>query len=471
MILGRNLVTVVTATLLGSCALGLLSCGPSASPPRYNVLLITLDTMRADHLGFYGYEKPTSPHLDTLAQESVVFDLAIAQAAVTPVSHASILTGLEPYNHGLRVLHGLVANHLEKDQTTLAEVWRQTGAATAAFVSAFPVSTAFGLEQGFEVFDEDFPLADGVGLVSSRGTVNTGQSQRRADDTTETAVKWLRAQTDPGDPFLMWVHYFDPHDPQMLPPKEYMAKGLNETFRPPSDTQADLLRSVYDTEVSYMDAHIGGLLDTFKELGLWENTIVVVVADHGEGLGDHGWWTHGVLYQEQIRVPLMIRVPGNPGGTRVPEMVRTIDLMPTILEAAGVAPEIWPEMDGLSLTEALQTGRLAKARRAYAESVNMLNYTRPDHAEYRDAKNDKHYCLIEDNKKLIHHQMRPEESEFYDLAADPRERDNLLGEQSAVLDSLLQDLKMMDVFSPIMPGMTATDLERSEKLKSLGYVR
>ena len=310
MILGRILGTVATVSLLGACTVGLLSCGPSAPPPRYNVLLITLDTMRADHLGCYGYEKPTSPRLDALAQESVVFDLAIAQAAVTPVSHASILTGREPYNHGLRVMHGLVANRLEEDQTTLAEVWRQTGAPTVAFVSAFPVSTAFGLEQGFEVFDEDFPNVDGEGLVSARGTVNTGQSQRRADATTEAATNWLRAQADEftgnGDPFLMWVHYFDPHDPQMLPPKEYMQKGLNEVFRPPADTRADLLRSVYDTEVSYMDAHVGRLLDTFEELGLRENTIVVVVADHGEGLGDHGWWTHGVLYQEQIRVPLMI---------------------------------------------------------------------------------------------------------------------------------------------------------------------
>ena len=125
MMLGRILGTVMAVSLLAACAVGLLSCGPSAQPPRYNVLLITLDTMRADHLGCYGYTKPTSPRLDALAAESVVFDRAIVQAAVTPVSHASILTGLEPYNHGLRVLHGLVANRLEEDQITLAEVWQQ----------------------------------------------------------------------------------------------------------------------------------------------------------------------------------------------------------------------------------------------------------------------------------------------------------------------------------------------------------
>lgn len=466
----RCLRATVSACLICACGLGLLSCGPSAEPPLHNVLLITLDTMRADHLGFYGYEKPTSPRLDALAQESVVFEFAIAQAAVTPVSHASILTGLEPYNHGLRVLHGLVANRLDEPQTTLAEVWRQTGAPTAAFVSAYPVSAAFGLEQGFQLFDEDFPNAGGEGLVSSRGTVNTGLSQRRADATTAVAEAWLRSQAGQSDPFLMWVHYFDPHDPAMLPPREFMSTALNKTFRPTTDTRADLLRSVYDCEVQYMDAYIGRLLDTFQELGLWDNTIVVVVADHGEGLGDHGWWTHGVLYQEQIRVPLAIRVPGIPGGTRVAELVRTIDLMPTILDAAGVSTEIWPEMDGLSLVEAMRTGTVGEARRAYAESVNMLNYTRPDTDEYRDAKNDKHYCLIEGDHKLIYHQLRPKESEFFDLAADPLELENLAGERSASLDSLLQELKMMDIFSPIMSGMTATDLERSKKLKSLGYV-
>jgi arylsulfatase A-like enzyme len=460
----------VTVLVLCACGIGILSCGPSSEPPKYNVLLITLDTTRADRLGCYGYEKPTSPRLDALARESVVFDLAIVQAAVTPVSHASILTGLEPYHHGLRVLHGLAGNRLEKEQTTLAEVWRKTGAPTAAFVSAFPVTAAFGLEQGFQHFDEDFPNSSGEGLVSGRGTVNTGQSQRRADATTDAAAAWLRSHADVGDPFLMWVHFFDPHDPMILPPEDYMNKRLNSTFRPATDRKADLMRSVYDCEVQYMDAHVGRLLDAFEELGLLKNTIVVVVSDHGEGLGDHNWWTHGVLYQEQIRVPLIIRVPGIPGGVRVPSMVRAIDLMPTILEEAGVAKAIWPEMDGQSLAEALRAGTLSQPRTAYAESVNMLNYSRNDTTGYRDAKNDKHYCLIDGHRKLIYHQIRPAESEFFDLTADPLELENLAPQKTAARDSLLRNLRVLNVFSPIMPGMTATDLERARKLKSLGYV-
>jgi arylsulfatase A-like enzyme len=468
--MGRILESTLTRCLLCSLVAGLLSCGPAAEPPAFNVLLITLDTMRADRLGCYGYDRPTSPHLDALARESVVFDLAIAQAAVTPVSHASILTGLEPYNHGLRVLHGLVANRLEESETTLAEVWQETGAPTAAFISAFPVSAAFGLEQGFDHFDEDFPNAGGEGLVSVRGTVNTGKSQRRADATTDAAIAWSRSLDTDEDPFLMWVHYFDPHDPAMLPPRDFMSQHLNSTFRPADDTRASLLRSVYDCETNYMDAHIGRLIADLKEQGLWDNTIVVVVADHGEGLGDHGWWTHGILYQEQIRVPLTIRVPEIAGGIRVSELVRTIDLMPTILEEASVAKEVWPEMDGRSLAEALRTGKLSTPRVAYSESVNMLNYTRPDTADYRDAKNDKYYCLIDGHKKLIVHQLRSDESEFYDLAEDPFELNNLAAHRPAAMDSLLRVLRARDVFSEIMPGMTATDLERLEKLKSLGYV-
>ncbi|MEE2750579.1 MAG: sulfatase-like hydrolase/transferase, partial [Myxococcota bacterium] len=186
---------------------------PPASSTTKHIVLITLDTTRADHLGAYGYEKPTSPNLDILAQQGVVFDMAISQAAVTPVAHASILTGLEPYHHGLRVLHGLEGNALHDSQVTLAEVWASHGGESAAFVSAYPVTEAFGLHQGFDVFDAKFPQADGTGLVTESGTVNTGLSQRRADATTDAALAWLDTRTNPEQPLFLWLHYFDPHDP------------------------------------------------------------------------------------------------------------------------------------------------------------------------------------------------------------------------------------------------------------------
>jgi arylsulfatase A-like enzyme len=468
-----------TSTLLAALAVVTLAAGSFVaytdlkappSRPKMNVLLITLDTTRADHLGCYAYPRPTTPRLDGLAAESVVFDDAVSQAAVTPVSHASILTGLEPFHHGLRVLHGLVANRLEDHITTLPEVWKRAGGATAAFVSAYPVSAALGFGQGFDRFDEDFPQAGGEGVVAGDGAVNTERSQRRGDQTTDRALRWLASRGPSQAPFFMWVHYFDPHDAIITPPKETVRAELNSVFRPASTSTADLLRSIYDCEIRFVDSQVGRLLDGVKDGGLWDRTMVVVVADHGEGLGDHNWWSHGILYQEQIHVPLIIRVPGLPGGTRVPSLVRSIDLMPTILQETRIPAGLWPNMDGESLDQALRDGDLAQPRWAYAGSVNMLHYVRPDTLVRSDAKDDKYYCLISGQEKLIYHQLRPAESEFYDLARDPHEQRNLALLRSGGMDSLMAQLKGMNALSPIMPGMTATDLERMEKLKSLGYV-
>ncbi|MFH1277195.1 MAG: sulfatase [Candidatus Eisenbacteria bacterium] len=469
--MGKRTRLLGTAALLFGASLILVTGRTGAGPPARHLLVVTLDTTRADRLGFYGYDRPTSPNLDALAAESVVFEMAIASAAVTPVSHASILTGLWPYHHGLRVMHGLVANRLESGTTTLAEVWRKAGGRTAAFVSAYPVGSAFGFQEGFDRFDEAFAHADGAGVVNDRGTVDTGKSQRRADETTRAAIEWLRGAASDARPLFLWVHYFDPHDPQVKLPDEELMSLLQGELPPASQDRADLMRAVYDCEVRYMDRHLGGLFDEYRRLGLWENTIVAVVADHGEGLGDHDWWTHGILYQEQIRVPMLIHVPGGERGVRVPSLVRTIDFMPTLLEAAGLARSSWPDMDGESLGEAMRNGRTLKPLGAYSESVNILRYGREDTPVRKDEKNDKLYCLIEADQKLIYHQLHPERSEFYDLRSDPREQFNLavLG-RSPVMETLLARLEGMDVFSVILPGMTPTEAERMERLKSLGYL-
>ncbi len=458
--------------LIAGVALALLSgCGKSGPPrPTRHVLLITLDTTRADRLGTYGCKLPTTPVLDALAKESVVFDLAIAQAAVTPVSHASIMTGLIPPHHGLRVLHGLVANRLAQEQTTLAEVWLQAGGATAAFVSAFPASAAFGLDQGFEHFDAEFPQADGAGLINQMGVVSTGLSQRRAMETTDRAIAWLRDAAGGHRPVLLWVHYFDPHDALLLPPPGTM-RALQEQFPAASAEGPDQMRATYAAEVNYMDHQIGRLLRTLRDLGMWEKTIVVVVADHGEGLGDHDWWVHGILYQEQIRVPLIVRIPGIPGGKRIAPLVRTIDIMPTVLAAAEVAPGLWPQMDGISLLDAVRTGNLTQKLLAYSESVNMLSYQRPYQPLRWDRKVDKLYTLMSATGKLIYHQIRPEETEYYDLVADPLELKNLAAETPPEMLELRRQLEGMNVFSDIMPRMSPTDYERTERLRSLGYIQ
>jgi len=305
---------------------------PTATGP--NVLLITLDTTRAERLGCYGNPVQTSPNLDALAADGVKFDLAIAQAGVTPVSHASILTGLYPYQHGLRVLYAARGYRLDASLPTLATVARHAGWRTGAFLSSFTVSEFFGFERGSDVFDNG--LRNPVdGQMRRRDQdfygCNLPENQRRSDATTDAVLQWLDHNSGP---FFAWVHYWDPHDTDVLPPPEIVAR-----FRSPAAGAEGQADAVYDAEVFYMDAQIGRLIRRLQETGAYDNTVIAVVADHGEGLSDgaarHGWPRHRLVYQEQIRVPMIVRLPGGPTGRTVPELVRTIDLFPTIAEAAG----------------------------------------------------------------------------------------------------------------------------------------
>lgn len=449
--------------LLGSTPAPAVSAGDGAGAG--DLLLVTLDTTRADRLGVYDPSLATTPELQRLAGESVVFERAHAQAAVTPVSHASILTGLDPYHHGLRVLHGLVANRLPEAVVTLAEVWRRHGGRSAAFVSAFPAGPEFGLDQGFDAFDADFLARAGGSPVSPNGDVNTGLAQRRADETTELAVRWLAEVGESQQPLLLWVHYFDPHDPLLLPPA-----AVGRRFPAASRSRPDVLRAIYDAEIYFVDSQLGRLLAAFRARRSWARATVAVVADHGEGLGDHDWWSHGVLYEEQIHVPWLLKGPGLPAGGRVAAPVRTIDLMPTVLELAGVPPGLWPAMDGVSLVSEIVAGREAPPRLSYADSVNILEYGRPDRAADVDRKRDKLYSLSDGRYKLIYHQLAPAESELYDLLEDPRELHDLAPSRPAPLASLRRRLLALGALSDLLPGMTATDLERLRKLRSLGYV-
>lgn len=455
----------LTCAALG-CTLAVASCKRSeqsepAPTNRLNVLLITLDTTRADRLGCYGYEKTTSANLDRLAAEGTLFTQAIAQAAVTPVSHASIMTGLNPYSHGLRVLHGLTESRLADSQVTLAEVLKNAGYSTAAFVSAFPVSERFGLNQGFDIFDADFLTAPADQLVSRNGIVNTGPNQRRADDTSDRALAWLAAARSP---FFLWLHYFDPHDPRVRPPPEVL-----ERYGDVEGDERDLLRFLYDVEIEYLDLHIGRVLDRLKETGQAARTIVAVVSDHGEGLGDHNWWTHGILYQEQVRVPLIVRAPSVPAGRRVDYVVRTIDLMPTLLDLIGFAPEACPPMEGQSLVPLLEGDSPDPNLVAYCDSVNMLTYSFT--RQIKDVKDEMLFAEVSGPWKYIHHVRQPEASELYDLANDPAEQVNLLEKQLAVAARLKADLLARKCIPAGQLGRQAhMSPEDIERLRSLGYV-
>src|SRR5258706_3993209 len=279
--------------LLGFLTLTLGSAACSRED-RMNVVLVTLDTTRADFLGAYRRPGNPTPNFDAVAVEGTRFDLAISTAAVTPVSHASILTGLDNGKHGLRVLSAKSGFRLRPDVPTLATVLHEHGYRTGAVHSAFPVSSTFGFRNGFDVFESVEGELRGEG---PHRTWDVAKFQRRSDDTTRIALDFVKAAKEP---FFLWVHYWDPHDGVRVPPKELLPKNL---WRKGVDGETEESRELYAAEVSYVDAQFGRLVSALRERAELEHTIFVIVADHGEGLGDHGCGHHRIIYHEEIRAP------------------------------------------------------------------------------------------------------------------------------------------------------------------------
>ena len=463
-IIGVLIVAVVGAVVV----IASLNRAPRRREPitdgRYNVLLVTLDTTRADHLGCYGYSRDTSPNLDALANDAVRFDEAISASAVTPMSHASILTGLYPHQHGLRVFYGRTGYFLSESVPTLAGILRAQGWQTAAFISAYPASERFGLHWGFDVFETDVadevkdrdpklrPPEDGIWLRQ-----RTATAQRRADATTDQALEWLY---DIGNPFFMWVHYFDPHDMSLVPPED-----ITERF----DARPDKPRAVldaYDAEIYFMDQQFGRLIDFLKETGQYESTVIAVIADHGQGLGDHNWDPHRLLYQEQVQLPLIVRWPGGPHGDTERTVVRSIDVMPTILDVVGVEPA--GHVEGKSLLP-LVAGKEPERRFAMAEALNLLDYHAPRQLPPR--LKDNLFCVVEAPWKLIYHHDEPQNTELYYLDTDPHELHDVALENMDVVERLVDRLKrsgIMDI--QIAEPESPMDEETADKLRALGYL-
>lgn len=462
---------VLCCTLGGGCSKPDSSDGhknegarSAANLKKHNVLLVTLDTTRADYLSCYDASKgELTPNIDALAADAVRFEFAISQSAGTPMSHASILSGLNPYQHGVRVISAAGGYRLSPRVPTLTTVLGQQGWTTAAFLSAFTVSEYYGFEHGFDTFDN--------GLTQDAGTIiedvdgehqrwNQRTHQRRSDRTVDRALAWLEASD--AQPFFMWLHLWDPHDRMVLPPKEIMARFAKRGV--PED---DYKRDIYRSECFYMDAQLGRLLQALKQSGRYDDTIVVIVADHGQGLGQHDWWSHRLLYQEDVHVPLIVRVPGGARGTTVAPLVRTVDIFPTVLEAIGLeAPAVIP---GKSLL-GLMAGRSEPPRLAYADQINKYDLVSASISQRR-PKDDLLYCAMDRTWKLIYRYSYPAESELYNLAEDPHELNNVFGrhpEQVARLKAFLDECNGY-VTAPFTDA-AMPDESALRTLEALGYV-
>ena len=284
-----------------------------ASLAGHNLLLVTLDTTRADYIGCYGHEIAATPALDQLARDGALFSQAIAPSALTLPSHASMLTGLYPVHHGARTN---AVSRLDGRNVTLAEVLSDGGYRTGAIVSAFVLDSQFGLDQGFRHYDDAMGDQPGGSIIR--------MLQRVGNETTDRAVAWLAAGRD--KPFFLWVHYFDAHAPYEAP------RPFSEQFDMP-----------YDAEIAFADAQLARLMETLDDLALSDRTLVVVAADHGESLGQHDiFWNHYGLYPDTLHVPLFLRYPGGPVGVRVERSMRQIDIGKSLLELAGVGSDAFP---------------------------------------------------------------------------------------------------------------------------------
>ncbi len=421
------------------------------------MLLVTLDTTRADHLSCYGGTGVSTPRFDQLAAQGTRFLTCTSTSAVTPVSHASILTGRENAGHGLRVLAADGGYRLPEDVPTLASVLHARGYRTLAVHSAFPVSDWFGFARDFDVFESFEASVE----VDELGAKWDGSHQRRSDDTTDLVLELLRDQPEP---WFLWIHYWDPHDADLVPPPRLLPPELPRFNGKPHRSDA-----LYAIEVAWVDRQFGRVLDALDANQQAARTIVAVTADHGEGLADgerlHGWQFHREVYREQLQVPLILRGPGVPTGVAVEGLTGTIDIAPTLLELCD-AP-LPAGIVGTSLVAAMRGARLPE-RTLLADQINGydLNAKMLQNRPWADFV----YAAIERDWKLVYRPMHPERSELFRLSIDPLEEHNVFSEHPAEVKRLLEVLAAREpwVTAPFADG-GAPSPESLAILESLGY--
>lgn len=424
----RKLLYVIALVVLTSLVFTSFSCSKRKPKPKIQrVVLISLDTCRADYLSCYRYPKNTTPNIDELATEGFLFENVLAQVPITLPSHCSIMTGTIPPSHG-------VHNNFQKlpeDSHTLAEIFSEAGYVTGGVAGAFVLDSSFGFAQGFDSYTDDFPESPNAHSFA----------ERMADEVSQYGCEWLEKHKD--EKFFLFLHYYDPHIP----------------YRPPEAFAERFADNLYAGEIAFTDECVGQILSKLKELGLYESTLIVVTGDHGEMLGEHGENTHGYLiYQSAIHVPLIFKIPQKQEGIRISHVAGLTDIFPTILALVGISNE--SEIDGHDLSGFFEetNAKQTKQRFLYCESFTPTTY----------------HCnpllgLIDWPWKYIY-TTRPE---LYNCAEDPQEQNNVAEEEKLRSKKMLNRLQyILEENLPKSRKRESDSLDQSsiDKLESLGYV-
>jgi len=400
-----------------------------------NIVLFTIDTLRADHLECYGYGRVKTPQINQLASEGVLFEHNIVQTPLTLPSHTSIHTGTYPLYHGIRDNGGF---YVDESQVTLAESLKQREYVTGAFVAAFVLDSRWGLDQGFDYYFDNFDL-------TKYKKVSLDAVQRRGDEVLTEAYKWLDENKQ--QKFFAWIHLYDPHTPYD-PPEPYKTEYGGRPF------------GLYDGEIAYVDQLMGEFRQYMEENGLWENTLIIFTSDHGESLGEHKENAHGFfIYDSAVRVPLIIRFPqAKLSGRRITNQVRSVDLMPTVLGLAGSA--IPDSVQGESLLPILLGDEKEDMRLAYSETY-WPNY----HYGWSELKS-----VRKGQTKFI----SAPKPELYDVWQDPGELTNMVNARASLGNELQRELDALvakysvEGIEEVKPQKV--DQDSLEKLQALGYL-
>jgi arylsulfatase A-like enzyme/Tfp pilus assembly protein PilF len=420
---------VILAALLLTCG-----CGDRDRP---NVLLVTFDTTRADRLSCYGYFEPSSPNVDELAESGALFLNAFTTNPITLPSHTSIMTGTYPLYHGVRDNSTYT---VREDATTLAEVLADVGYDTAAFVGAFVLDSRYNLDQGFSLYDDRIDESWSKDEMDLRARNAFGFPERKAGAVTKVVLDWLRRPRS--EPFFAWVHYFDPHQP-VNPPEPHLS----------------FFSERYAAEIAYADEQLGQILVELKRQGEYDRTLIVVTADHGEGLMDHGEPTHSLLiFDTTMRIPLVVRAPGSAPGQRLDPLISIVDVMPSILDLLGLEiPDVVQGESFASLIRGHDGG--SSDRKIYMES--LVAALQCNWGALRGLRTSTEKLIHGPNPRL--YAVGDDPGEVYNLAEREPER---LERMTAELERGLVHWASQDAAEAI----SAPDEEVLRKLAALGYV-